>query len=222
MSGRTSILYKIKNRWSNSVSCSIYYRLQKCYNFTMFKNIVRKKLQKYVIKYFQAHPEVKLVAVAGSVGKTSTKQAIGMVLSQQFRVRMHDGNHNTSISAPLAILGIDLPKNIKNPLSWLGVFRAARMRIRDTPEAEVIVQELGVDHPGEMKQFAEYLRPDIAVVTAVTPEHMEFFGTIDAVAAEELSVGDFSKMVLINRGDVPGKFAYLEKIPISTLTVQQR
>ena len=179
----------------------------------MFKNIVRKKLQKYVQQYFVKHPEVKLIVVAGSVGKTSTKRAIATILSQRYRVRMHSGNHNSEISAPLAILGVEIPSKLTNIFGWLAVFRAARQRINNPPEAEIIIQELGSDHPGEMQQFGEYLKPDIALVTAVTPEHMEFFKNIQAVAIEELSVGDFSKAVMINRDDIAAEDAAYMKNP---------
>ena len=54
----------------------------------MFKNFVLKKLQKYVQRYFEKHPEVKLIAVVGSVGKTSTKRALADLLVQRYRVRM--------------------------------------------------------------------------------------------------------------------------------------
>ena len=60
----------------------------------MFKRFILKKLQKYVRRYFARHPEVKLVVVVGSVGKTSTKHAIAALLSKRYRVRMHEGNHN--------------------------------------------------------------------------------------------------------------------------------
>lgn len=175
----------------------------------MFKNHVQKKLEKYVVKYFAKHPEVKLVAVTGSVGKTSTKVAIATVLSQQYRVRLHEGNHNTNVSAPLAILGIDYPGNIKSIGAWRSVFRAAKKRIKDPADTDIIIQELGVDRPGDMAQFSRYLRPDIAVVTAVTPEHMEFLQTIETVAQEELGVANFSKLVLINHDDIDGRFADL-------------
>ena len=78
----------------------------------MFKKYIKKKLQKYVVKYFELHPHVRLIVVAGSVGKTSTKRALGRLLSQRFRVRMHEGNHNSEVSAPLAILGINLPERL--------------------------------------------------------------------------------------------------------------
>lgn len=175
----------------------------------MLKQIVQRKLEAYVRKYFKKHSEVKLVVVTGSVGKTSTKRAIGTLLAQQYRVRMHEGNHNTLLSAPMAILGIDFPENVKSIHAWLAVFSAARTRIKEPADVDVIVQELGSDHSGEIAQFGKYLRPDIAVVTAVTPEHMEFFGTIDAVAQEELGVAAFSKAVLINRDDIEGRFAEL-------------
>lgn len=179
----------------------------------MFKRFVLKKLQKYVVRYFAKHPEVKLVAVVGSVGKTSTKHAVATLLAQRYRVRMHEGNHNTEVSVPLAILGIDFPGSLHNPLTWLRVFKAARLRIKQPTDVDVIVQELGTDSPGDIAAFGTYLVPDISLVTAVTPEHMEFFGTIEAVAQEELSVSAFSRFVLINRDDVEGRFAELETNP---------
>lgn len=177
------------------------------YDRNMFKKYVKKKLQKYVVKYFELHPHVKLIVVAGSVGKTSTKRALGDLLVQRYRVRMHEGNYNSEVSAPLAILGIDLPENLRSPLAWLGVFRAARRRVYSPADTDVIIQELGVDQPGDMAEFSAYLRPDLALVTAVTLEHMENFGTIEAVAQEELSVLSFSQAGLINRDDIDGRFA---------------
>lgn len=173
----------------------------------MFKSIIQKKLESYVKRYFKRHPEVKLVVVTGSVGKTSTKTAIATVLSEQFRVRLHEGNHNTQMSVPLAILGIKYPESIRNLRQWLAVFEAARARIKQPTDVDVIVQELGTDRIGEIPHFGLYLKPDIAVVSAVSPEHMEFFNDIDTVAKEELSVVNYSKQAIINRDDIDGEFA---------------
>ncbi|HEY0965492.1 MAG TPA: UDP-N-acetylmuramoyl-tripeptide--D-alanyl-D-alanine ligase [Candidatus Saccharimonadales bacterium] len=175
----------------------------------MFKNYIQKKLEGYVRKYLAAHPEIKLVAVGGSVGKTSTKTMIATVLAQKYRVRMRDDNHNTHMSAPLAILGIEYPENIRSIFSWFGVFRAARKRIKASTDVDVIVQELGTDRIGEIAHFGTYLRPNIGVVTAVTAEHMEFFQTIENVAAEEIALANFSELALINRDDIEGRFAEL-------------
>lgn len=181
------------------------------------KDYIQKKLEKYVQKYFRKHPEVKLVVVAGSVGKTSTKVAIATVLSEKYPVRVFEGNHNTNLSAPLAILGIDYPEDIKSVRAWLKVFKQARIRINSPADVNVIVQELGTDRIGQIPQFGTYLQPDIAVVTAVSPEHMEYFGNMDNVAREELSVINYSKQAIINRDDVSGEYSkYLTNGMIST------
>jgi len=173
----------------------------------MFKKYIQTKLERAVRRYFKKHPEVKLVVVVGSVGKTSTKIAVGTVLNEKFRVRLHEGNHNSELSAPLAILGVEFPENIRNLGHWLSVFRAVRRRIKQPTDVDVIVQELGTDRPGQIPHFGTYLKPDIAVVTSVAPEHMEFFKTMDVVAAEELSSVNYSRAALINRDDIPGVYA---------------
>lgn len=181
------------------------------------KSYIQKKLENYVRRYLAAHPDIKLIVVTGSVGKTSTKVAIGTVLSERFKVRLHEGNHNTHMSTPLAILGIEYPKNIRNLFEWLLVFRAARDRIKSPSDVEVIVQELGSDRIGEVEHFGTYLKPDIAVVTAVSPEHMEYFHEIDAVAREELGVANYSKLALINRDDIAEEYSkYLTNGNINT------
>lgn len=179
----------------------------------MLKFFIQKRLEHYVRRYFKKHPEVKLVVVTGSVGKTSTKRALGTVLTEQFRVRMDDNNHNTEMSAPLGILGIEYPVNVRSLSAWITVFKAAKLRISNPTDVDVIVQELGTDHPGDIAVFGKYLRPDYAVVTAVTPEHMEFFKTLDVVAKEELSVSGFSKYTFINSDDVNSKYADFETSP---------
>lgn len=177
----------------------------------MFKKIIQYRLERYVKKYFKVHPEVKVVAVTGSVGKTSTKFAIAKVLSENFRVRFNPGNHNSELSAPVALLGVEYPENIRSSNEWRNVFRAMRQKINEATNVDIIVQELGSDRIGQIPHFATYLKPDIAVITAVSPEHMEYFKTMDAVAKEELSIAGFSKQVLVNGDDVEDKYLYLAK-----------
>lgn len=174
----------------------------------MFKKFVQKQLENTVRSYFKKHPEVKLIVVTGSVGKTSTKRALATLLSQRYRVQMENSNHNTELSAPLGILGVEFPVGrVKNPLAWLAVYRAARHRVKAPTGVDVIIQELGTDAKGQIAQFSTYLRPDVAVITGVTPEHMEFFGTLDAVAEEELTAANFSRLAVINRDDVASEYA---------------
>lgn len=173
----------------------------------MFKAIIRSKLERAVKRYFKKNPQVKLVVVVGSVGKTSTKIAIGTVLNEKLRVRLHEGNHNSELSAPLAILGVEFPGNLRHISEWRLVFKAVKERLKQPADVDVIVQELGTDGIGQIPHFGTYLKPDIAVVSSVSPEHMEFFKTLDAVATEELSAANYSKLSLINRDDIDGKYA---------------
>lgn len=183
----------------------------------MFKKYIQNRIEKYAHKYLAKH-KPKLILITGSVGKTTTKLAIAAVLSQKYRVRVHEGSHNTHMSVPMGILGIAYPDNIRSISAWLTVRSAAKKRIRNGEnDCDVIVQELGTDQPGDVPHFGTYLHGDIAVVTAVSPEHMEFFGTIDAVAQEELAVCNFSDLTAINRDDISGEFAkYLTTPNIDT------
>jgi UDP-N-acetylmuramoyl-tripeptide--D-alanyl-D-alanine ligase len=147
------------------------------------------------------------VVVAGSVGKTTTKVAIATVLAERFRIRLHEGNHNSELSAPVAILGIKFPDSLRSISEWRAVFKAAKQRIKAPTDVDIIVQEIATDRIGQIPHFGTYLKPDLAVITAVSEEHMEYFKTLDAVAEEELSAANYSERALINRDDIDGKYA---------------
>jgi len=147
----------------------------------------------------------KVVAVAGSVGKTTTKLAVADLLAARgLRVRHQAGNYNDRVTVPLVFFGLKEP-SLYNPLAWLKAFGITQSEIAMPYPYDVVVVELGTDGPGQIEQFA-YLKPDITVVTAISPEHMEYFGTLDAVAAEELRVFHFSKQVLVNTDDIAGEY----------------
>lgn len=181
----------------------------------MFKKYVLYRLEKYVKKYFKKYfkkyPNVKLVAVVGSAGKTTTKTAVATMLATKYQVQMAEGNMNDLLPVPLGILGVDYPKpdDLHKISTWRNVFKACRHRL-DRTEVQVIVQELGTDNIGEIAHFAKYLSPDITIITSILPEHMENFGTLDAVADEEFALNSKSKVVLANVDDIPEK--YLAKI----------
>ncbi len=151
----------------------------------------------------------KIVAVTGSVGKTSTKLAIATVLKQRYHVLVQEGNYNADVSVPMTIFDLPMPPlaRLKNPLEWLRQLWYMELKIHRPFGFDVIVLELGTDKPGDIRHFRKYLRPAIGVVTAVTPEHMEFFKTIDAVAQEELALAGFSDLIIINRDDIDEIFA---------------
>lgn len=175
----------------------------------LFKRFVLHSLQKSVRHFFRTNPSIKLIAVVGSVGKTSTKSAIVDILNRTKKVRTNRGNFNAELSAPLEILGVDGPKNPRSIIGWLRTIVAAHRAARAHHDIDVIVQECGIDRPGEMAAFASYLRPDITVVTAISPEHMEFFGDLDTVAREEFGLSSVSKLVIYNHDDIKPEFAAL-------------
>ncbi len=190
----------------------------------MLKDYVQRKLEKLVMRYFAAHPEVKLIVVAGSVGKTTTKNIIGTILRERYRIggALEDNNWNTEISAPIGILGIKYPEKVRSPKEWRQLFRAAKVRIKQPATVDVVIQELGVDSPGDMAAFGRYLKPDLAVLTAVTPEHMEYFHTMEAVAMEEITAVNMSKVGLINRDNIDSDFArYITNPTIMTYGATQ-
>ncbi|MDB5178711.1 MAG: UDP-N-acetylmuramoyl-tripeptide--D-alanyl-D-alanine ligase [Patescibacteria group bacterium] len=159
--------------------------------------------------------QFKIVAVSGAVGKTSTKIAIATMLRQKYRVLVQQGSFNDEIGLPLACFDLGLPGNILNPFSWLGVlFRMEQALHRPYPY-DVLVIEVGTDAPGEVPHTLSYLRPHIGVVTAVVPEHMEYFKTLDAVAHEELALVAGSERAIVNYDDVAAKYRhkYVEPQP---------
>lgn len=167
------------------------------------KKIVARILEHQVRQLRRRH-HVKVVAVAGSVGKTSTKLAIAQLLGQTMRVRYQAGDYNDRITVPLIFFGQSQPP-IYNIFSWMRLFGENAAAIEHPYPYDVVVVELGTDGPGQMQKFA-YVKPDITVLTAIAPEHMAYFGTLDAVASEELTVCEYSKKLLVNADDTPSKY----------------
>lgn len=179
----------------------------------MFEDFVYKQLTRYVKKFQDAYPYVRLIAIVGSTDKAMTRQAIGTVLAEEKRVRLHEHIAKSRFATPLAVLGITPPANLNNPFAWFQVFRAAQRRVKEQPAADVIVQELTIRQPGDMKEFARYLRPALAVVTSVASEDMEKFNSMDELAREYLAVGDMSELVIVNRDSVDSKYSEYEHNP---------
>ena len=146
--------------------------------------------------------DFRVVAVAGSIGKTSTKLAVAQVLSQAFKVRYQAGTYNDPVSVPLIYFGGEL-FNVFNPIAWLKTFRHNERVIKGRYPFEVVVVELGTDRPGDMAMMAKYVQADIGVLTAITPEHMHQFADIDAVAREELTLANISEKLFVNKDLVP-------------------
>ncbi len=126
-----------------------------------------------------------VVGITGSVGKTSAKEAIYTVLSSKFRVRRNVGNYNNEIGVPLTIIGLNSPG--RSIIGWIVVFWQALklILVKDKNYPEVLVLEMGVDRPGDMKYLNSMVKCRVGVVTLIGPVHLEFFNTIDKIQKEK-------------------------------------
>ena len=102
--------------------------------------------------------DVTLIGITGSAGKTTTKEMIATLIATERRVHKSWGNFNNQIGAPLCL------DNMPD-------------------DAEVVVSEMGMNHAGEIAEIAGLMRPHIGVYTNIAPVHIEFFGTIEGIAA---------------------------------------
>jgi UDP-N-acetylmuramoyl-tripeptide--D-alanyl-D-alanine ligase len=159
----------------------------------------------YQVRQLYKKNQFKVVGVVGSIGKTSTKLAIAQVLAAARRPRYQDGNYNDLVTVPLVFFGEELP-SLTNPLAWLAVFWRNQKQLKAAYPYDFVVIEMGSDGPGQIEQFKKYLKLEIGVVTAITPEHMAFFADMDAVAREELAIGQFSSLLLVNKDLCAAKY----------------
>ncbi|MFT7644653.1 MAG: UDP-N-acetylmuramyl pentapeptide synthase [Candidatus Paceibacteria bacterium] len=131
----------------------------------------------------------KIVAVTGSVGKTSTKDAVYASIKDSVSARKSEKSFNSDIGVTLTVLG--LRNGWSNPFVWLvniidGFFIA--FFSQDYPE--VLVLETGIDRPGDMGKLARWLHPDIVVLTLLpsVPAHVEYFTSPEAVVTEKMKL----------------------------------
>lgn len=118
----------------------------------------------------------RVIAITGSVGKTSTKDAVFAVLSQLYYVRKSEKSFNSEIGLPLTVLGV--PNAWNNPIGWLwNIIRGTWLVLWPHKYPQWLVLEVGVGKPGDMAQTAAWLKTDAVIMTAIgeTPVHIEFF-----------------------------------------------
>ncbi len=129
----------------------------------------------------------KIIVVTGSVGKTSTKDALYTVLASSFYVRKSEKSYNSDIGVPLAVLGCANGWN--NLLVWLRtILEGAALILMMNHYPKWLVLEVGADRPDDIKQLLRWIRPDVVVTTRFpdVPVHVEFYASPEAVVAEEL------------------------------------
>ena len=138
----------------------------------------------------------KIAGVTGSVGKTTTKEILAALLGAKLRVLKSEGNLNNEYGLPLTLF-----------------------RLEETDQAAVL--EMGMSRRGELSRLAAIARPDVGVVTRVSPAHLEFFSSVDeiALAKRELIEGlNGAGSTAVLNADDPRVAAFRTSAPGRVLT----
>ncbi|MEK6705392.1 MAG: UDP-N-acetylmuramoyl-tripeptide--D-alanyl-D-alanine ligase [Bdellovibrionota bacterium] len=152
-SGATGIIYSSEKLLPEKLS-----KLSSVFFFT-----VRDTLEAYrsLAMAWRRQFKIPIVAIAGSVGKTTTKEILAAVLSSKWtRILKTKGSRNGFVGIPMTLLEL-------------------------SADHEAAVIEIGIDEPGAMEKHLELVAPTMSLVTTVAPEHLEKLGSIENVAKEE-------------------------------------
>ena len=151
----------------------------------VFKAIVVAVIQweaKVVLKKYKP----RIVGITGSVGKTSTKDAVYTVFATKFFVRKSEKSYNSEIGVPLTILGC--PNAWNNPLRWMQNFLKGLWLIMWPHEyPQWLILEVGADRPGDIQKLVEWVKPDVGIMTRLgkVPVHVEYFETPQDLVKEK-------------------------------------
>ena len=115
--------------------------------------------------FSRARSYARVIGVTGSIGKTSTKDALALVLSAQGKTHVTAGNYNNHFGVPLTLANLPM-------------------------HAKYAVIEMGMNHAGEIRALTKMVRPHIAIITGVQPAHMEFFASVEAIADAKMEIAE--------------------------------
>tara|TARA_Y100000746_G_C15440495_1_gene422613 strand:+ start:91 stop:1503 length:1413 start_codon:yes stop_codon:yes gene_type:complete len=127
----------------------------------------------------------KVIAITGSVGKTSTKEMLKTILSNQLKIHASESSYNNHLGVPLTLANMPL-------------------------DTQVAVVEIGMNHPGEILPLAEKARPDVAVITNIATAHLAAFESIIQIAEEKATILNSLKEEGI--GIISGDYESLNKV----------
>lgn len=153
------------------------------------KNFLKKIISSILIwesKLILKKYKPSIVAVTGSVGKTSTKDAIFTVLAPHGYVRKSDKSFNSELGVPLTILGCQNGWN--DPFIWMkNIFEGLELIFFKSDYPSMLVLEVGADHPGDIESVSKWLKADVVVITKIgeVPVHVEFFPSVEALVKEK-------------------------------------
>ncbi|MDE5971401.1 MAG: UDP-N-acetylmuramoyl-tripeptide--D-alanyl-D-alanine ligase [Muribaculaceae bacterium] len=174
-------LFVVTNAWPGRIMSALLVTalllMQACAwpeDLAMVANWLLKPVEKRInrgyvddaARILKSMPQLKVVGITGSYGKTSTKHYLTRILSEQFSVCMTPGSFNTT----------------------MGVVRTVREHLK--PFDEVFVVEMGAKQPGDIKEICDLVHPQVGVVTAVGEQHLESFKSIENVQRTKFELID--------------------------------
>lgn len=144
------------------------------YYMALVVNIINSPIEKHIQKGFYSRakkklkdmPNLKVVGITGSFGKTSTKYIVSTILSQKYNVLMTPESYNTT----------------------MGVVRTINEKLNSTHN--LFVCEMGAKQIGDIKEICDLVHPDYGILTAIGPQHLETFKTIENVKKTKLELID--------------------------------
>ena len=113
--------------------------------------------------WYRIQGNYKMIAITGTAGKTTTKEMIYHVLKRHYKCHRSPKSFNNNIGLPLTLLGADA-------------------------DTEIIIAEIGSNHPGEIEELTKIACPDIAIVTNVYPAHLQGLNSIENIIKEKASI----------------------------------
>ncbi len=120
----------------------------------------------------KAHKLQEVIGITGSVGKTTTRAALQLVLGQKFKIHAPERSFNTLIGCTSTIMAMPL-------------------------ETEILILEFGANKPGEIRELTDYFPPTMSILTAIAPVHLEGFGDVEGVLREKLEITHTAAMTSI-------------------------
>ncbi len=130
------------------------------------ENAINKKYWNEAAAILNGMPDLTVIGITGSYGKTSTKHYLYRILSEKYDVLMTPGSYNTT----------------------MGVIRTVREMLK--PYNSIFICEMGAKQPGDIKEICDLVHPQIGIITAVGPMHLETFKTIKNVQSTKFELID--------------------------------
>ena len=169
----------VENAWrSGAVAALVTHRVE-C---AIPQIVVEDALLAYgsIAKAYREELGVSVVAITGSVGKTTTKEMISCILAGKYRVTKTEGNHNNNLGLPMTVMSME-------------------------SDTQIAVLELGMNHFGEMSYLTSIAQPDVVVITNIGTMHIEHLGTREGILKAKLEImeGIRPNGVAVFNGDEP-------------------